>query len=89
MQFEWDEEKRKANADKHGLDFADLTSFEMITAFLVEDDRRDYGEIRWFGIGLLKAMVVAVVYTERDGKVRVISLRKANRKEATIYVENI
>jgi hypothetical protein len=50
------------------------------------DDREEYGEDRWIGIGLLRAFVVVVVYVERDEDVvRVISLRKALSHERAEY----
>ena len=53
MQFEWDEQKNQDNIGKHGLDFAD--AWEIFTAPMLTalDDREDYGEDRWIGIGLL------------------------------------
>jgi uncharacterized DUF497 family protein len=55
------------------------------------DDRQDYGEDRWTGIGLLQGIVVViVVFTERDvDTIRIISARKANRYEREQYEEFI
>ncbi len=59
----------------------------MLTGF---DDREDYGEDRWIGIGLLKAVVVVVVFIERDdGTIRVISLQKALKHERIKYEQAI
>lgn len=56
------------------------------------DEREDYGEDRWVGIGLLDGRVVVVVYTESDEKtIRIISLRKAlsyERKRYGEYLKN-
>jgi uncharacterized DUF497 family protein len=54
---------------------------------LVElDDRIDYGEDRWIGIGILQARIVIIVYTELDEeKIRIISLRKALSHERQTY----
>jgi len=82
MQFEWDEAKNLENIRKHEIDFADVS--EMFDgAMLIElDDRFDYGEDRWFGIGFLGIGVAIVVWTERQGDViRIISARRANRYE--------
>ena len=50
------------------------------------DDRKDYGEDRWIGIGLLRSRFVVVVYTERDeDTIRIISLRKALSHERARY----
>ena len=51
----------------------------------VEDDRQDYGEDRFITIGFLDATMVILVWTPRDGAHRVISMRKANERERTLY----
>ena len=79
--YEWDAKKRQANLAKHGVDFAIVADFEWGGAFVLEDDRYDYGEIRMVAIGRIKGRIHTMVYTERGQKVRVISLRKANRAE--------
>jgi uncharacterized protein len=82
MQFEWDEAKNFENIRKHEIDFADvLTMFD--GEMLIElDDRFDYGEDRWFGIGFLGSGIAVVIWTERQKNVtRIISARRANRNE--------
>ncbi|PWU20211.1 MAG: hypothetical protein C5B50_04495 [Verrucomicrobia bacterium] len=90
MQFEWDAEKNRENVRKHAIDFADVPAmFEhpMVT-FL--DQRKDYGEDRWIGIGLLKGIPVVVVFTERgEDTTRIISARKATKQERRIYADEI
>jgi hypothetical protein len=50
------------------------------------DDRHDYGEERWIGMGLLKDILVVVVWTEpAEDHIRIISARKANRRERERY----
>jgi uncharacterized DUF497 family protein len=50
------------------------------------DERQDYGEDRWKGIGLLRNIVVVVVYTEpSEGTIRIVSVRKANKYERKRY----
>jgi uncharacterized protein len=86
MRLEWDERKNQANIQKHGLDFADAWEIFSLPLLVAPDDREDYGEDRWIGIGLLKALVAVVVYVERDEDViRVISLRKALSHERAEY----
>ena len=54
------------------------------------DQKKEYGEERWVGIGWLFDMLAVVVFTEVDGDtVRIISARKANRHEQDIYTEEI
>jgi hypothetical protein len=86
MQLEWDEEKNRANIRKHALDFSDARELFTAPMLVLPDDREDYGEDRWVGIGLLRAVVAVVVYVERGlGVIRVISLRKALSYERTRY----
>jgi uncharacterized protein len=88
--FEWDKTKAAENYAKHGV------SFELATAvfndpFAVEllDDREDYGEDRLILIGLAEGAVLTVVYTERGGRIRIISARQATRREQDDYfIEN-
>ena len=51
----------------------------------VEDDRQDYGEDRFITIGFFDARMVVLVWTRRDGAYRIISMRKANEREQTLY----
>jgi uncharacterized protein len=88
--FEWDEAKNRANLRKHGLDFADAG--EMFRGgFLYEPEtREDYGEKRWTGLGMIRGRIAHVVFVERGTEtIRVISLRKASRRECKEYEEAI
>ena len=84
--YEWDAGKRQANLAKHGVDFADMDAFEWDTAALDVDE--DHAESRWIAIGFIGAVLYFVVFTERGDNIRIISLRKATRREARNYVEN-
>jgi len=92
MQFEWDELKSQSNIVKHGFDFADAFAIFNLPIIVEFDERQDYGEDRYIGIGLLNSRVVVVVYTEPDEKtIRIISLRKAlsyERKHYEKYLKN-
>ncbi len=82
MQFEWDEAKNLENIRKHRIDFADVPDMFDGSILVELDERTDYGEDRWIGIGFLRNGVAVVVWTERQGDViRIISARKANRYE--------
>jgi uncharacterized DUF497 family protein len=89
MEFEWDEVKRRANYAKHGLDFRDAQRVFQGITLSAEDNRQDYGETRFISLGLLGDLVVVVVFTERDEKIRLISMRKANQRERKAYEEKI
>ena len=85
MQYEWDEKKNLANRVKHCLDFSVAKGFCWDTAVETIDDRADYGEERWVALGLIGARVHVMIYTMRGPDMRVISLRKANRREVEYY----
>jgi uncharacterized DUF497 family protein len=85
MHYEWDEKKRLANFIRHKVDFADAIHFEWDTALETIDDRRDYGEQRWVGLGFIGEKLHVLVYTFRAQKIRIISLRKANKRERLYY----
>jgi uncharacterized DUF497 family protein len=82
MQF--DPAKNETNMAKHGvsLERAD----EMVIQAVIEDDRQDYGEIRYRAFGLIDAVAHCLVFTDREGVLRAISLRRAHRKEMKRYV---
>jgi uncharacterized protein len=82
MQFEWDEVKNIENIRKHQISFADVSAMFIEDMLIELDDRLDYGEDRWMGIGFLGLGVAVVVWTERQGAIiRIISARRANRHE--------
>jgi hypothetical protein len=82
MQFEWNEAKNLENIRKHEIDFADVPAMFDGEMLIELDDRFDYGEDRWFGIGFLGFGIAVVVWTERQKDViRIISARRANRHE--------
>jgi uncharacterized protein len=89
VRVEWDEAKREENVHKHGIDFVGIeTLFEGITA-TIEDDRLDYGEQRFVTFGLMEGRVVAVVHTEQSDTIRIISIRKATKREEQSYFSTI
>jgi uncharacterized DUF497 family protein len=86
MSFEWDEHKNRANLLKHGISFQEAELIFEGPIFSRPDNRFDYGEVRILSIGLIREIVaVAVVHTDRDGTVRLISARLANRQERKAY----
>jgi uncharacterized protein len=86
MRFEWDEQKRQKNIRKHGFDFRDAWQIFNLPVLAALDEREDYGEDRWIGIGMLKGRVVVVVFTEPDeDTIRIISIMKAVTEERIRY----
>ena len=87
MTYEWDEAKREANLANHGVDFPAIKGFDWSNALIAPDNRRDYGEPRQIALGLIGERVHVCVYTDRATARRIISLRKANRRETMKYLE--
>ena len=87
MRFTWSERKRAVNVKDHGLDFVDAPRVFEGATYTFEDDRFDYGEQRFETLGLLADVPVSIVHTETQDEIRVISFRKATKREATIYFQ--
>jgi len=86
MKFEWDDRKNQNNLAKHGFDFAGAYRIFNMPMIVELDERENYDEDRYVGIGLLEGRVVVIVYTEPDEQtVRIISLRKALSYERRYY----
>ncbi|HPA45841.1 MAG TPA: BrnT family toxin [bacterium] len=87
MDYEWNEDKNRFNLAKHGIDFADaIRVFDGPTVEYM-DDRTDYGEPRFIALGSVHSAEIVVVYTLRQGRIRIISARKATRNERQKYRE--
>jgi uncharacterized protein len=89
MDFEWDEKKRLINLSKHGVDFVDVPSVFDTDVVTVEDDRYNYGEQRFVTFGLLNGREIAVVHTDDDNLIRIISARRATKHEQRSYFEQL
>ncbi len=87
MELEWDEDKRQITLQHRGLDFADVERFDPESIVTVPDLRADYGEDRFNSYGRLDGTLCCFCWTPREGRVRVISLRKMNDREQKIYEE--
>jgi uncharacterized protein len=79
--FEWDSKKETENIHKHGVDFATASRIWDEPILEREDERRDYGETRISAFGRVDGRLIAVLYTWRGANRRIISARKANRRE--------
>ncbi len=89
MRLEWDEAKRLANIDKHGIDFADVPPMFDGDVFTIEDQRFEYDETRYITFGLLKFRVIVVAHTDEEDVIRIISARKATKNEEKLYFKEI
>ena len=85
MLYEWDSVKAKSNYMKHAVHFADAVSvFDDNTALTIEDDHS--GEDRYVTIGMdAFGRVLVVVFTWRGETIRIISARKATKRERRQY----
>lgn len=89
LRFEWDERKSLQNKRKHGVSFEEAeTVFSDNYGLLIDDPDHSGEEDRFLLLGLsanLRTLVVAHCYRKADDVIRIISARKANRKERDIY----
>lgn len=91
MEFEWDVPKNQTNIIKHGISFQEAQEvFKDPKLLTYVDDRFNYEEIRKLSIGQLllpqlPIIVVLVVHTDRNGVIKIISARRANKKERRTY----
>ena len=83
--MEWDEAKSDKNRAERGFGFEIVHEFDWTSAVVVEDDRKDYGETRLMAFGKAGELQLAIVYTERAGGIRIISVRRMHEKEARRY----
>lgn len=81
METSYDPDKRTRTLAERGLDFADARRVFAGKTVDYVDDRRDYGEVRWISVGLLRGRMVVLVWTLRGDVRHVISMRKANGRE--------
>jgi uncharacterized DUF497 family protein len=87
MAIVYDEEKNRRNIAERNLSFERVGAFEWRTAVVHRDQRRDYGEERFVALGNLDGRLHVLVFTQRSLDIRVISLRRANRREQAAYAE--
>jgi len=85
MEITFDPAKNNRNIIDSGLPFSLVETFDWSSAIIEEDVRKSYGEHRYFALGLIENRLHAVVFTPRNNKLHVISLRKANQREVKDY----
>lgn len=89
-EFEWDTNKAKSNLVKHGIRFEEAVLVFDDPYHLSLQDRHENGEFRWQTIGLVHGLIVIMVahtvrFESGDEVIRIISARKADRKERSRY----
>jgi uncharacterized DUF497 family protein len=87
IEITFDPAKDSTNRVKHGLSLTEARRLDWDTALIERDDRRNYGEDRMLGIGYVGHRLHVVVFVERDGARRIISLRKTNEREDKRYAK--
>jgi len=90
LKFEWEPQKAKINLQKHGVSFTEAsTAFEDVLSLTIDDPLHSSDEERLVLIGMsFKNRLTIVVHTERGDNIRIISARKATKKERKYYENN-
>lgn len=86
-QFEWDSNKSESNARKHGISFQEAVNLFNEPFLKIPSDRS--GEARWLALGKSRDRIIVVIYTKRNGSIRIISARMARKYEREIYKDRI
>jgi len=89
--FEWDFKKAKTNIEKHGVSFEEAsTAFRDPLSLTIDDPLHSRDEERWVLIGMsYNNHLLVIVHTERRNNIRIISARKATKKERKYYETNV
>ncbi len=85
MEISFDSAKNVLNIELRDLSFERAADFEFETALFSQDLRHDYGEVRMRALGWLDKRMHALVFVETKLGIRVVSFRKANKREVSIY----
>ncbi len=88
MRIEFDPVKDAANLLKHGVPLALASELDWDAALVWVDERYDYGELRMIALAPATGILYYVAFVEREKARRIISLRRANRREVKHYVQN-
>jgi len=85
MEFEWDDGKNKTNKRDHKIGFEAIFDFDWTSAQIADRSRVVDSEQRFAAIGPMRGKLYTVIYTWRKNTIRIISLRRSNRKEERAY----
>ncbi len=88
MRIEFDPTKDASNREKHGLSLALASELDWDEALVWVDDRHEYGELRMIALAPSTGILYYVAFVDRDDARRIISLRRANRREVKHYVQS-
>jgi uncharacterized protein len=87
VDISFDPAKNARNIATHGVSLSKAADFDWENSIEVEDLRRNYGERRFKAYGLIESRLHVLIHTPREGRMHVISLRKANKREVRTYEE--
>jgi uncharacterized DUF497 family protein len=91
VEFAWDERKNRINKRKHGVSFETASAVFDDPYHLTRQDREVDGEPRWQTIGIvhgIHVLLVAHTVDEHEDRIRILSARKATRRERSLYAQN-
>jgi uncharacterized protein len=88
---EWDGKKASINLSKHGISFIEATSvLDDPYVLILDDPLHSIGELRFLAVGYSNQnQILAVIYTERNNDIRIISARPATRQEQKTYEQDL
>ena len=84
MEFEFDPNKSAANKDKHGIDFIEAQALWQDRRLLIVTARTEH-ERRFVATGMIRSKHWTAAYTMREGRIRIISVRRARKEEVEYY----
>lgn len=88
MRIEFDPAKDASNQAKHGVSLSLAAELDWDSALVWSDERFEYGELRMIALAPRTGILYYVAFVERGNGRRIISLRRANRREVRHYVQN-
>jgi len=89
VEFEWDPAKSEVTKLQRGIGFERAAEIFSDAMRAWPDERKDYGERRFRAIGVSSGELLHVVYTRRGEVIRIISVRRANRRERAQWLSHV
>ena len=85
MSLSYDADKNQSNIEKHGLSFERASDLDWDNAWIYEDERSEYNEVRYIAYSTLDDRLHFICFKETENGIRIISFRKANNREVKRY----
>lgn len=89
MSISYDPNKNQRNIEQRKLDFDRVFDLDWDNAWIYEDERNEYNEVRYIALTMLDGRLHFVCFTETEDGIRIISFRKANNREVKRYEQQI